>query len=211
MGVITGIVPDRRRAGRFAIEVDGRETGVVGIDGIERLGLRVGAAVSEQVLADEDAAVGVYDRAIRLLAVRARSVADLRRRLAREGPDPRHVTAAIERLVAAGVVDDAEYARGRVRSRLRSQGTSARRLRQELARDGVASDVAAEAVSEVFEDEAVDVGAVVEQIARRRAATLKGLDREVARRRLYGFLARRGYEADDVRRAVEKALAEGAG
>ena len=222
---ITAIVPDGRRPGRFAVVVDGQtaDAAVVGIDGVERLALRVGRDVTERLaadLADENAAVRVYDRAVRLLAVRARSAADLRRRLTRAdgaggrggrgsaGADPRHVSLALDRLAAAGLVDDAEYARTRVRSRLRVQGSSARRLKQELARDGVAADVAADAVAEVFEDEAVDVTAIVEQLARRRARMLSGsgLDPIVIRRRLYAFLARRGYGPDDVRRAVDAAL-----
>jgi SOS response regulatory protein OraA/RecX len=70
----------------------------------------------------------------------------------------------------------------------------------------VAADVAADAVAEVFVEEAVDETSVVKQLAERRAAALQGLDPAVRRRRLYASLARRGYDADDVRRAVDAAL-----
>jgi regulatory protein len=43
-------------------------------------------------------------------------------------------------------------------------------------------------------------------LARRRAETMRGLDPVVRRRRLYAYLARRGYDADDVRRAVEAVI-----
>jgi regulatory protein len=206
MPVITGIVPHPRRPGRFAVAIDGADAATVGIDGIERLALRVGVEVTERLaagLADETGAVAVYDKAVRLLAGRGYAVAELSRRLVRGGADPRYVPIAIERLVASGALDDAEYARSLTRSRVRSKGTSARRVKQELSRHGVSADVAAEAVEEVFVEEEVDETAVVEQLARRRAETMRGLDPMVRRRRLYAYLARRGYDADDVRRAVE--------
>jgi regulatory protein len=150
--------------------------------------------------------LAVYNRALKLLAGRGYAVADLSRRLVRGGAETQHVAVAIERLVAAGLLNDAEYARSLTRSHVRSRGTSARRLKQELSRRGVAEDVAADAVAEVFVEEAVDESAVVERLAGRRAETMRGLEPAVRRRRLYAYLARRGYDADDVRRAVEAVL-----
>ena len=46
---------------------------------------------------------------------------------------------------------------------------------------------------------AVDQRAIVEEAARKKLRSLAGLDPAVQRRRLYGFLARRGYEVDDIR------------
>jgi regulatory protein len=43
----------------------------------------------------------------------------------------------------------------------------------------------------------------------KRAGSLRGLDRATAERRLNGYLMRRGYRSDTVRRAVEKALPRG--
>jgi regulatory protein len=56
-----------------------------------------------------------------------------------------------------------------------------------------------EAIDTVFEEEAVDQRAIVEEAARKKLRTLAGLEAAVQRRRLYGFLARRGYEIDDIR------------
>jgi SOS response regulatory protein OraA/RecX len=43
-------------------------------------------------------------------------------------------------------------------------------------------------------------------VARKRAISLARFDRPTQRRRLYAYLARRGYSADDIRRAVKAAL-----
>jgi regulatory protein len=114
------------------------------------------------------------------------------------------VDAAIERLTAAGLLDDAGYARSFVRAKVSSQGFSRRRLQQELAKRGVARDVADAAIVEVLHDDAIDEAANIERVARKKLRALQGLDGDTQRRRLFAFLARRGYGVDDVRTVVER-------
>ena len=145
-----------------------------------------------------------YSRSLDMLARAPRSVRDLRRRLLLKGEPESDVEAAIERLEAAGLVNDAAYARAFVRSKISSQGFSRRRLQQELAKRGVARDIADAAIAEVLHDDAVDEGANIERVARKKLRTLTGLEDETQRRRLYAYLARRGYDVGAVRDVVEK-------
>lgn len=148
-----------------------------------------------------------YERALDLLAARPRAVVELRRLLLRKGEPEAEVEAAIERLLRARLLDDAAFARQFARSKVMSAGHSRRRLQQELTRRGVARDVAAEAIDAVFEDEDVDEAATIERVAKKKLETLAKLDADVQRRRLYAFLARRGYDADDIG-SVVSALVE---
>ena len=134
-----------------------------------------------------------------MLARAPRSVRDLRRRLLLKGETEVDVDAAVERLTVAGLLDDAAYARAFVRAKVSSQGFSRRRLQQELAKRGVAREVADAAIVEVLQDDEVDEVANIERSARKKLRTLAGLDEETQRRRLYAYLARRGYSIDDVR------------
>ena len=145
-----------------------------------------------------------YSRSLDMLARAPRSARDLRRRLLLKGEPESDVDAAVERLVAAGLLDDAAYARAFVRSKISSQGFSRRRLQQELSKRGVGRDVSDAAIAEVLEDEDVDEVANIERVARKKLRALHGLDDETQRRRLYAFLARRGYDVDDVRAVVGK-------
>jgi len=207
MSVISGIVPAHRPAGRFAVVVDGRERAVLSLDAIERLGLVVGRSVAglEEAIALESARLHSYDRALNMLALRARSSSELARSLVRKGEEKAHVDWAIARLLEQGLLDDAAFARALTRSRVVGGKRSRRRVEQELARKGVARSVAGEAISDVFEEEAVDQRAIVEEAARKKLRSLAGLEPAVQRRRLYGFLARRGYDLDDIRAAIEAA------
>jgi len=148
--------------------------------------------------------VRLLARSLDLLARAPRSVRDLRRRLLLKGEPEGDVDAAIERLTAAGLLDDAAYARAFVRAKVSSQAFSRRRLQQELARRGVARDIADAAIVEVLHDDNVDENANIERVARKKLRMLSGLDQDTQRRRLFAFLARRGYEVDDVRAVVER-------
>ena len=147
-----------------------------------------------------------YERALDMLEARARGVTELRRLLIRKGEPEADVDAAIERLRASGVLDDANFARQLTRSKAVGAGLSRRRIQQELSKRGVARDVSDEAIQEVFEDEAVDEDASIERVARKKLRMLTKVDDATRRRRLYGFLARRGYDSDDIQRVLRLVL-----
>jgi regulatory protein len=207
MSVISAIVPAPRPAGRFAVLVDGHERAVLSLDAIERLGLVVGRPIAglEDAIALESARLHSYDRALNMLAFRARSSSELARSLVRKGEEKAHVDWAIARLQEQGLLDDAAFARAFTRSRVVGGKQSRRRVEQELARKGVSRTVAGEAIEDVFEDEAVDQRSIVEEAARKKLRSLSGLEPAVQRRRLYAFLARRGYDLDDIRAAIASA------
>jgi regulatory protein len=210
--VITAITPSARPQGRFDVEVDGRPAATVSLETIERLGLRTGApfeAVQPQV--ERDAAIlHVQDRALNMLAARGRASQELRRLLVRKGEAADVVDVVIERLQRAGFLDDQAYARAVARSKGVGQGHSKRRVGQELFRRGVDRDVADAAIAETFEQEAVDEEALVERAARKKLRSLASLDVPTRDRRLYAFLARRGFDGDAIRRAMKRVTGESA-
>jgi len=143
-----------------------------------------------------------------MLEARARSADELRRLLLTKGEPLADVADAVDRLLRAGLLDDASFARQFARSKTLGAGLSRRRLQQELARRGVARDVSDEAIEAVFVEEGVDDETSIERVARKKLRTLSRLDAQTQRRRLYAFLARRGYDAEDIGRVVRLLLAE---
>jgi regulatory protein len=205
MPVITGITPSARKAGRFDLLVDGRHEATLSIETVERLALSIGRAYDEvrDAVSREAALLATYDRALNLLALRARSARELRRQLVRKGEPADQVDAAIARLQVAGFLDDGAFARQFARSKAVGAGMSRRRIQQELGRRGVARQIGDDAIADVFEEEQLDERAVVEQAARKKLRSLKNLDADTRKRRLYAYLARRGYDLDDIRRAMQ--------
>jgi regulatory protein len=205
MPVITAIIPSARKPGRFDLLVDGRHEATLSLETIERLALAVGRAYDEvrDSVRREAALLATYDRALNLLALRARSSRELRRQLVRKGEPADQVDAAIARLHVAGFLDDGAFARQFARSKAVGSGMSRRRIQQELGRRGVARQVGDDAIADVFEEEQLDERAVVEQAARKKLRSLENVDAVTRKRRLYAFLARRGYDLDDIRRVMQ--------
>ncbi|HVE78196.1 MAG TPA: regulatory protein RecX [Gemmatimonadaceae bacterium] len=206
MELITDITESPRRPGRYVVSVAGRPGPTVSVETIERWKLAVGqpwepvgAAVER-----EGTALATYDRALNMLAARARSRRELERLLVRKGEPADLAREAIRRLEQAGYLDDAEFARQFARAKALGAGLARRRLAAELGRRGVERAVADRAVDEVFVDERVDEREGVERLVRKRLASLAGLDPATRRRRLYAYLARRGYGPDLIRVAIER-------
>jgi regulatory protein len=141
-----------------------------------------------------------------MLEARARGSDELRRRLLIKGEPASDVDAAIARLLESGLLDDANYARQMTRSKALGGGQSRRRIQQDLSRRGVDRDVAAAAIAQVFEEEGVDDATTIERVARKKFKSLSGLDSPTQKRRLYSFLARRGYDGEDIARVLRTIL-----
>ena len=138
-----------------------------------------------------------YRRALRRLAGRDHSEAELRRALSRRGYSRVEIDEALARLRTQRYVDDDAYAERYARSRLAHQGLGRKRIRQGLRQRGldpnqVEAGLAA-ALREVSEDEVLD------KVARRYWRQHTRV--EPARRlsRLWGFLLRRGFAPAHVR------------
>ncbi len=140
-----------------------------------------------------------YNRALDLLSARPYSIRQLRRKLIQKEIPAGEVDAVIERLVAAGLLDDSRYALAYARSKLLGQGASARRIGQDLTRRGVSTEISREAIASVIDEENVDTRAVLAKVARKKLASMGELEPVVLKRRLFAFLARRGYDINEIR------------
>jgi regulatory protein len=143
------------------------------------------------------------DRALLLLGVRWRSRRELERRLRAAGFEDEETHAALADLEVVGLIEDRRFARELVRDRANRKLAGNRAIRAALRQQGVADDVAEEALGEAGDEEKR-----AHELARRRAERLRGLEPEAAYRRLYGLLLRRGFGPGTARDACRAALSE---
>jgi len=204
--LLTGLAPDPRRPDYRLVEVDRGRFASLPAEALAGLGLVVGAEISPPVfarlqeLADLE---GAYRAALRALARRAHARHDLRRRLLQKQHPPAAVDAALARLTAQGLLDDAAFAHDYAGVKA-ARGRGPARLIKDLLAQGVERRVAEEAVRAALADEGVDADAAVRAVAEKRAKQLAGLPPAVRRRRLAAFLARRGFQGPEVREVVEQ-------
>lgn len=202
---ITAIRAQRRERERLNVHVDGEFRLALASEIVLRRGLRVGAEVTERDLAEmeaEDLAWKARQASLNLLSYRARTASELRRRLERKEFPEAVAAATVEDLRAQGFVDDAAYAESFVRDRVRLRPRGKRRLMQELRAKGVDPATAASAIAEVLEGEETSE-AELARAAASKWSPRAGEDTASARRRLYAFLARRGFGADAIREVME--------
>jgi regulatory protein len=139
------------------------------------------------------------------LTGQARSRQELAAKLAKRGVPDELATALLDRFTEVGLIDDAAYARQWVESRHRSRGLAPRALAQELRRKGVDDDDAKAALEQIDED---DQRAAARTLVDKKLRSMRGLDPQVATRRLAGLLARKGYAAGLAFSVVREALAD---
>ncbi len=203
--ILTGLAPDPRRPDYRLVEVDrGRFASLPG-EALVALDLMVGREIAPlvlerlQELADLEAA---HRAALRALARRAHACFDLRRRLLQKQHPPAAVDGALERLKAAGLLDDARFARDYAAAKAR-RGRGPSRLMHDLQAQGVERRVAEDAVRTSLAAEGVDPTQAVRALAEKRARQLAGLPALVRKRRLVAFLVRRGFQGEDIRSVVD--------
>jgi regulatory protein len=129
--------------------------------------------------------------ALRLLAGRELSVAECRARLLdREHPPP-EVDAALERLQEDGALDDRRVARAYARTAVAVKGRGRLRVQRELVEKGIARDIAAEAVAEVFGE--LDERSLVARAVQKKLRHGARPSTTAERARLYQHLLRQGF------------------
>jgi len=142
-----------------------------------------------------------YVDALKMLARRELSEAQLRQRLARRGHAADAVDAAVEKLRAERALDDARVAETIARTQATVRGRGAHRVRREIEAAGIGRADAQRAVDDAFKD--IDADALLEAALSRR---LRGRDRIADDRefqRLYRYLVAQGFDVDRVVRALK--------
>lgn len=132
------------------------------------------------------------DLAFRYLNRRDRTVGEMRRHLEGKGVEAATVDDAVADLERGGWLDDAGFAARFADDKRRLEGWGAERIERGLAARGVPGDVVGAALGDG--DRATELEGALE-VLRRRFPDLDDGD-PAARRRAYGVLVRKGYEAE---------------
>jgi regulatory protein len=206
---ITGLEADPGRPGSFRVLVDGRPYCTVHEAAVRASGLAVGAEwdaahmQSAGQAADEE---GAWRTLLKALERRSFSVGEIRRRLRQKGHPPEAVDYAIRRAEGLRLLDDAAFALQFVESRA-SRGRGPSRLRQDLRLLSVPDPLIDAALRAQWPEPeaALDLAA---SLAARRIRQLGSIPRDAKRRRLLGYLARRGFSGSRVAELVRRVLAD---
>ena len=190
---------------------------------VEKFGLRVGLEIEAEIIKKiiaADEVMRAKNYALRLLreekdqfSVEASEASqstgkpkiytknEMEQRLEREGFSVKAIETTIEELIHSGHIRDRKYAENWIVRRQKSNPRGKTLLKNELINKGIDREIAEQVVAKV---ETEDETKVALQIAKKRAKQYKRLPIHVAKRRLHGFLARRGFASETVRHVLEQ-------
>ena len=194
---ITKIEPQKRKPGRKNIYIDGQFGVGVSNETVIRFQLRKGDEITPRLLKEMESAEGLAEMknvALRFLTHRPRTIHEVRQKLLTKKFAEKEIERVLKNLRESGLLDDRQFAGMYIRDQLASQPMGKLLLRQKLRRLGVEKQLADEVLGETFQSISSEetVRRSVEKFLKMRAGTIK--DPIVFRRRLAGFLARRGFK-----------------
>ena len=206
--IISTIERQKRRQRVSVYGDEGRFAFALALHLAQDAGLHTGLELSQaqvDALQEADARHSAYEAALRLLSYRPRSEKEMRRRLGRRGIGLRLIDETVRQLRERGYLDDKAFARFWTETREATSPRSRRLIAQELRAQGVDAEMAAAATVSVADEEAAY------RAASRRLHAFRGLDYETFRRRLGGFLVRRGFSYEVARRTMDRCWQEAGG
>lgn len=191
---ITALTAQKKNPNRINVFLDGEFA--FGLSRITAAWLRIGELLSEERIArlqENDGLEVAYQRALELLSYRPRSEKEIRQRLSEKGYSANAIEAVLERLRLAGLVSDEQFARTWTENRVAFRPRSRRMLAAELRQKGVGQETIEQTLNEL---PAEDILAF--ESAKKHSRRLEGLDWEDFRKKMAGYLGRKGFSYDTV-------------
>lgn len=201
---ITALKQQKRNRQRVNVELDGEFA--FGLSRILAAWLEVGQELSEEKIAQlqaEDAKEVAYQRAIKFIGYRMRTEAEVRDKLKEKSVPEDVVEEVLKRLRRSSIVDDERFAQNWVENRSEFRPRSRRALSFELRQKGIPEEVIENSLSEATDDQELAYLAATKHFRR-----LKGLEWPEFRRKMSGFLARRGFYYNVIAPVVDRVWAE---
>jgi regulatory protein len=201
---ITSITPTARDPQRATVRVGRKVVATLSMKQIDELGLSVDQPWDE-ALAQRVERAAQHDKAMRKamnrLGRRAMSQRDLDRKLRDLAFDEPTRQSVLDRLVELKYLDDEAFGRALIRETQRAKPAGPRLLRQKLFQKGLDRTLIDRLLAETRDQADAEAGALA--LARKRLAQMDRLDPPTRGRRLYGLLARRGFEPETINSVME--------
>ncbi len=137
------------------------------------------------------------DYAFKLLSYRPRSIKEIEDRLKKKDYSSRVISEVIKSLKRLKLLDDKEFVRMWLESRIKTRPLGRYRLYQELIQKGIDRDLIEETLGNYKEGELAR-----ELVQKKLKGSYRNLDNLTKERRLYGLLKRRGFSSDTIQEVL---------
>ena len=192
--IVTDIKPVTKQ--KFQIEIDGQHAFVLYKGELFRYHLEQDREIEECIyteIVDEILTKRAKLRAMHLLQKMDRTKWELERKLHESGYPQVVVKRALEYVESFHYIDDKRYAAMYIQSQKTKKGKA--RIKMELMRKGISAELIAEVFSETENE--IDTREAIRSLIEKKCSYSEEMD-EKEKRRLYGFLLRRGFSSSDI-------------
>ncbi len=202
---ITDIRPQKKCPKRRSIFVNNEFLCGVDEEIVVILGLKLGQEVDKKKIKEilhKEEIKRAKDYAFKLLSYRPRSIKEIQDRLKKKDYSSKVILEVIKSLKKLKFLNDKEFARMWVESRIKTRPMGRYRLYQELIQKGIDRDLIEKTLSDYREEEEIELA---KELARKKLKrSYRNLDEVTTKRRLYGFLQRRGFSYDTIQEVLRK-------
>lgn len=187
---ITALKVQKNNTSRMNVYLDG--SFAFGISRFVGARLSVGQVLNEETIKDllnEDIQEKAYQKALRYIQYRSRSEQEITKKLQEAEYDEKLISYVIQRLKEHQMAGDLTFARAWVENRTNLRPRSHRMLQMELRQKGVDEEIIDSVLEESPEDDELATA-----LAKKYCSRLVGYDWPDFRKRLFGYLMRKGFD-----------------
>jgi len=202
-GKITLLEVQKRNKERVNVYLDGEFA--FGLNLLDAALLHKGQELSDaeiSALQAKDESAQAFESAVRFLAPRPRSAAEVRRRLQEKQINTSVIDQVIERLAALNYLNDLEFAQFWVRNREEFNPRGTQALRYELRQKGIEDSIIEQVLAQL------DTRDAAFRAAEKKMRSLRGKDTTTIRQKLGDHLLRRGFSYADIRAVIDQIVAD---
>jgi len=192
---ITKIEEQVKRKNRRSIHLDGEFAFGLDAEVVAQFDLKEGSTLRPediQRLILEEEKKKAKEKALRLLALRARSEQEMVSKLRDAGYDESLIGSVVGDLRRVNLLNDEEFARSYAKSRLTNRPVGERALQVELRRKGIAEATIEKVLGEAYGEKSPRQ--LVQELIEKRKPRYRNLDEKAAKKKLADFLLRRGFD-----------------
>jgi len=199
----------KKDSANVIIEFDNGEPLFLSVEIFMKSGLRKNDEISEDrflFLVRENRIFHIKQRAFRYLGRRLHSKSELKVKLLQKGYESELIGEVLTELENKDYLDDAEFAKAFAGEKIKSKQWGEKKLRAELIKKGINSDIISNALKNVISDEVNFNNA--SKAAEKKYISLKNKNLEVAniRNKLFAFLNSRGFDYDIIKKVCENIM-----
>lgn len=145
-----------------------------------------------------------FNAALRFLSFRPRSEKEVIDNLRKKKVDPQVTEKIITKLKEKNFLNDSDFARWWIESRTRFKQRSLRVIKMELKQKGISKDTIEQILNSqlsIFNEKEQ-----IQKLIQKKIARFRGLSKHDLYQKLGGFLARRGFDYETIKKSIDEEI-----